>query len=215
MKRKLLYLLIPLIPILIGIFFAIYYSIPRLEFEYNSLYDGYFVSYAYGDLKEYTIPSEYKGVKVKGFGTRSFFRHKSLERIIMEDESAIEYIGRLSFSECDNLKEISIKYAKEIEKNAFAFDISLTEIEISAPLIGGGAFYGCEGLTKVTMNSGVASLGSYTFASCKSLKSLTLPDTILDVYIGCFSHSGLEELNVPSYLNKNKYIQSLEYVNYY
>ena len=35
MKRKLLFLLLPLIPIVIGIIFAIYYSIPRLEYIYN------------------------------------------------------------------------------------------------------------------------------------------------------------------------------------
>ena len=35
MKRKLLFLLLPLIPIVLGIIFAIYYSIPRLEYIYN------------------------------------------------------------------------------------------------------------------------------------------------------------------------------------
>ena len=51
MKRKLLFLLLPLIPIVLGIIFAIYYSIPRLEYIYNEEYNGYLVSYAYGDNK--------------------------------------------------------------------------------------------------------------------------------------------------------------------
>jgi hypothetical protein len=215
MKRKLLYLLIPLIPILIGIFFAVYYSIPRLEFEYNSLYEGYFVSYAYGDLEEYTIPKEYKGAKVKGFSIRAFFSHKALKRIIIEDELSIEYVGRLAFSECDNLNEISIKYAKEIGKNAFAFDVSLKKIELSAPLIGGAAFYGCEALESVTLEPGIISLGSYSFSGCKTLKTLTIPDTIIDIYTGCFNSSGLEEFFVPSHIKNNAYIQSLDYVKYY
>ena len=75
MKRKLLYLLLPLIPIAIGIIFACYYSIPRLEYTYSNEYGGYMVSRAFGDSKEYYIPKEYNGSKVVGVSTRAFFRH--------------------------------------------------------------------------------------------------------------------------------------------
>ena len=215
MKIKLLFIILPLIPIVIGIIFAIYFSVPRLKYTYIVEEDGYLVSYAYGDSKEYYIPETYNGKNVYGFSTRAFFRHKNLERIVIEKEENITFVGRLSFSECYNLKEISIRYAEVIEKNAFAYCLALEEIEVSSENIGGSAFFGCEALKKVTLNYGVTSLGSYTFGGCKSLNELVLPKSVAQVHINCFSYSGLKDLAVPSSLYDNSYIASLEYVRYY
>ena len=215
MKRKLLFLLLPLIPIVLGIIFAIYYSIPRLEYIYNEKYNGYLVSYAYGDNKEYEIPSSYKGMNVVGISTRAFYRHHNLERITFEKEENILFIGKLSFSECENLKEISIRYANVIEKNAFAFDSSLERIELKAKNIGGSAFFECSSLSEVTLNMGVESIGSYAFSKCESLKELQIPKSVYDIYIHAFNHSGLEVLNVPLSLSDNAYLKSLDYVKYY
>lgn len=215
MKRKLLFLLLPLIPIVIGIIFAIYYSIPRLEYIYSEEYNGYLVSYAYGDNKEYEIPSSYKGMNVVGISTRAFYRHHSLERITFEKEENILFIGKLSFSECESLKEISIRYANVIEKNAFAFDSSLERIELKAKNIGGSAFFECSSLSEVTLNMGVESIGSYAFSRCTSLKELNLPASVYNVFDGAFNHSGLEVLNVPLSLRDNAYLKSLDYVKYY
>ena len=215
MKRKLLYLLLPLIPIAIGIIFACYYSIPRLEYTYSSEYGGYMVSRAFGDSKEYYIPKEYNGSKVVGVSTRAFFRHKSLERIVFEAEENIDIIGRLSFSECPCLKDISISYASTIEKNAFSYCKSLDKIDLRAKYIGGSAFFGCESLNSLTLNLGVESIGSYAFSKCNSLEELYLPKSIKHVYIDAFSYSGLKQLYAPIHIMDNEYLNTLDYVTYY
>jgi len=40
--------------------------------------------------------------------------------------------------------------------------------------IGNGAFYGCTGLTSITIPKGVASIGHEAFSGCKNLKTVTV-----------------------------------------
>ena len=44
--------------------------------------------------------------------------------------------------------------------------------------IGERAFYGCEGVTSVTIPAGVTSVGEYAFALCSDLTSVTLPEGV-------------------------------------
>ncbi len=63
--------------------------------------------------------------------------------------------------------------------------------------IGGYAFYGCSGLTSVTIPDGVTSVGVNAFRDCSGLTSVTIPDsvtTISSAFSGC---SGLEEITLP------------------
>lgn len=66
-----------------------------------------------------------------------------------------------------------------IDKNAFKGVAALQEVVICAKLesIGARAFYGCEGLQKVSFKSkaGLKELGTCAFANCKSLTGITLP----------------------------------------
>ena len=65
--------------------------------------------------------------------------------------------------------------------------------------LGDWAFYGCSGLTSLTLPSGVTSIGNYTFYGCRGLTSLTLPSSVTsignDAFTGC---SGLTSLTLPS-----------------
>ena len=68
--------------------------------------------------------------------------------------------------------------------------------------IGLDAFYGCSGLTSLTLPSGITSIGSSAFLNCSGLTSLILPSALtsigLDAFHGC---SGLTSLVLPSNLN--------------
>ena len=61
------------------------------------------------------------------------------------------------------------------------------------------AFYGCSGLTSLTIPSGFTSINNYTFYGCSGLTSLTIPSGVTSIgnyaFEGC---SGLTSLTIPS-----------------
>ena len=61
----------------------------------------------------------------------------------------------------------------------------------SVTSIGGGAFWGCRGLTSITLPERLASIGGRAFRLCTSLTSITLPDGLTsigsDAFSGCTS----------------------------
>ena len=63
---------------------------------------------------------------------------------------------------------------------------SLKEVIITGGTIGDYAFYGCSGLTSVTIGSGVTSIGRYAFSYCSSLTSVTIPDSVTSIGYGAF-----------------------------
>ena len=69
----------------------------------------------------------------------------------------------------------------------------------SVTSIGRGAFYGCWKLTSLTIPSGVTSIGYSAFRGCSGLTSLTIPSGVTSIdseaFRGC---SGLTSLTIPS-----------------
>ena len=65
--------------------------------------------------------------------------------------------------------------------------------------LGDYAFYGCSGLTSLTIPSGVTSIGDEAFEGCSGLTGLTIPSSVTSIcdyaFYGC---SGLTSLTIPS-----------------
>ena len=63
--------------------------------------------------------------------------------------------------------------------------------------LGTHAFYGCRGLTSLTLPSGLTSIGSFAFAGCYVLTSLSLPSGLTSIGDGAFYDcSGLTSIYV-------------------
>ncbi len=65
--------------------------------------------------------------------------------------------------------------------------------------IGSQAFYGCSGLTSITILEGVTSIGDSAFSGCSGLTSITIPSSVTSIgnyaFRGC---TGLTSITIPS-----------------
>ncbi len=69
----------------------------------------------------------------------------------------------------------------------------------SVTAIGDEAFYGCSGLTEVTIPGSVTSIGSGAFLNCSGLTSISVPGSVTSIGKSAFSGcSGLTEVTVSS-----------------
>ena len=69
----------------------------------------------------------------------------------------------------------------------------------SVTSIGDNAFWGCSGLTSVTIPNSVTSIGKYAFASCSGLTSVTIPNSVSYIGEAAFGGcSGLTSVTIPN-----------------
>ena len=70
--------------------------------------------------------------------------------------------------------------------------------------IGNHAFYGCTGLTSVTIPDSVTSIGDAAFYGCTGLTSITIPDSVTSIGISAFRGcSGLTLITIPDSVNSS------------
>ena len=207
-KNNLIQLIVVIAIFLISIITTVlYFNIPRLSYKYIEDYDGYVVDHAFGNSKEYTIPATYKEKNVVGFGTRAFYNHTKLERVIAEDNSNFSVVMKLAFSGCKSLKEIDLSNIAIIERNAFSYCSSLAEVEIYATKLGASAFYGCSSLESVILAEGLTSIGSMAFAKTK-ISDIIIPASVDYIYEGSFDYND----NLKRVIIKNSTLLNDEYI---
>ena len=69
----------------------------------------------------------------------------------------------------------------------------------SVTSIGDYAFYGCSGLTSVTIPNSVTSIGNNAFFFCSSLTSVTIPNSVTSIGDWAFYYcSGLTSVTIPN-----------------
>ena len=77
--------------------------------------------------------------------------------------------------------------------------INVNEVEYSVTIIGDEAFYGCSGLTSITIPNSVTSIGSDAFSYCSGLTSVTIPNSVTSIGDKTFYNcSGLTSITIPN-----------------
>ena len=59
--------------------------------------------------------------------------------------------------------------------------VTYSDISYSVTSIGNYAFYGCSGLTSVTIPNSVTSIGGDAFSGCTGLTSITIPNSVTSI----------------------------------
>ena len=66
-------------------------------------------------------------------------------------------------------------------------------------VIGEEAFYGCSGLTSITIPNSVTSIGNSAFEGCSGLTSITIPNSVTSIgYQAFYGCSGLTSITIPN-----------------
>jgi len=116
-------------------------------------------------------------------------------------------IGSGAFDSCSGLTSVTINSNSIISntssesnlKNIFGSQVKSYIIGDGVTSIGNRAFYGCSGLTSVTIPNSVTSIGSYAFYNCSGLTSVTIGNSVTSIGDYAFSYcSGLTSITIPN-----------------
>lgn len=77
--------------------------------------------------------------------------------------------------------------------------VTYNDVTYSVTNIGNDAFYGCNGLTSITIPNSVTCIGDYAFERCSSLTNITIPNSVTSIehYAFC-ACSGLTSVTIPN-----------------
>ena len=161
------------------------------------------------DLTSITIPDSVTSIEYC-----AFYNCTALTSITIPN--SVTSIGDGAFEGCSSLESITIPFVGATmdgtEDTHFGYifgapgdssndeyvPASLKEVIITGGTsIGWFAFYGCTGLTSITIPDSVTSIGWSAFSGCSSLTSVTIPDSVtsIDRYAFC-DCSGLTSVTI-------------------
>ena len=149
------------------------------------------------------------GGSVSIIGDCAFRGCNGLTSIAIPD--SVTSIGKDAFKGCSGLESITVEQGNTIYHSAgnciietasktliLGCQNSIIPNDGSVTSIRGSAFYGCSGLTSITIPDSVTSIGAEAFYGCSGLTSITIPDGVTSIgsnaFYGC---SGLTSIAIP------------------
>ncbi len=152
-----------------------------------------------------------KGFLESKCGTRSSFKGFVMIVVMMLMTASSAMAQEAKFEVIDGLRyllDTGVKTATLMPKTDgnYSGDIIIPEkvkgndgVEYVVTSLGYKCFFGCSGLTSVTIPSSVTSLGESCFSDCSSLTSITIPSSVTSLGKDCFSLcKSLTSITIPS-----------------
>ena len=152
-----------------------------------------------------------KGFLESKCGTRSSFKGFVMIVVMMLMTASSAMAQEAKFEVIDGLRyllDTGVKTATLMPKTDgnYSGDIIIPEkvkgndgVEYVVTSLGYKCFFGCSGLTSVTIPSSVTLLGVECFRGCSSLTSITIPSSVSSLDFACFRGcSGLTSITIPS-----------------
>jgi hypothetical protein len=105
-----------------------------------------------------------------------------------------------AFGKFSALKKVSGNNIETIGSYCFSNRATLETVNFPVLVtIGGSAFYGCTGLTNITIPNSVTAIGGSVFYGCTGLTNITIPNSVTyiaqDAFRGC---TGLTGITIPA-----------------
>ena len=156
---------------------------------------GDYAFYVCSKLTNVNFPSS-----VTSIGSKAFFNCK-MKNVTLSN--AMAYIGSEAFSVCDSLESVTIIGNGEtiIAAEAFRTCSSLKRVTIGSGVdsIGTYAFGYCRALSDLTIENGLKSIGRNSFYNCPALTSLTIPNSVVSIGDYAFYNcQALTSLTIPN-----------------
>ncbi len=163
-------------------------------------------SYAFSDCSGLTSVTILDSMTRKSIGDRAFKGCISLSSVTIPD--SVTYVGYCAFDDCNAAlyDTATIPGVKLVDGWAIGNTGSLSgSLNLTGVRgIGYSAFYGCSGLTSVTIGDGVTSIGDWAFGFSR-LTSVTIPDSVTSIGTNAFKAcSSLKDVIVPQCVCTNR-----------
>ena len=145
-----------------------------------------------------------ESVEIKGdvtvIGESAFAGCKKLSEVKIDAPTSITTIKNSAFKDCTAITSFDVTSGcTKIEDSAFQGCVELTSIKLGkVESIGSYAFAYCQALTSITLPEEATALGEHVFFNCNALASVTLPSKITKIpahfFHGC---AALESIAIP------------------
>ena len=192
---------------------GIYYKITSSSAPYT-------VAVTYQGTSYYQYDNEYTGAvnipatvtyngktySVTSIGDAAFSGCSGLTSVTIPN--SVTSIGDNAFYNCSNLATVEINSNAILSKNytsssslkdIFGNQVQKYVIGNDVTSIGSSVFYGCTGLTSVTIPNSVTSIGDYAFYNCSGLTSVTIPNSVTTIGDCAFYNCcGLTSVTIPN-----------------